>query len=74
MNARGIINQNEVTPLEEFESVIDYKKGKFFNLVGNSFVVYFKQFIKIFLISLIPEFIFFGIFRLMIFEVGNIYN
>ncbi|MHA1212346.1 MAG: hypothetical protein ACTSSH_07780 [Candidatus Heimdallarchaeota archaeon] len=60
--------------MEEFESVIDYKKGNFFSLLGNSFVIYYKQFFKIFLISIIPEFIFFGIFRLVKFEIGNVYN
>ncbi|MBN1329230.1 MAG: hypothetical protein JXA54_07130 [Candidatus Heimdallarchaeota archaeon] len=55
------------------EFYIDQKNNNYFKTMRYSFLIYFKQFFKFFLISLIPEFLFFAIFRLVILEISNDY-
>ncbi len=56
--------------MEESKSWIKYKNAKFVELLYKPFQVYGKQFLKFFLIALIPELIFFGVSRLVFFSVS----
>lgn len=65
---------NESTTKEETSSLemekpkaklFDYKNYSIYRLLAYPFAIYFKQFFKYFLVALIPELIFFGIFRLV---------
>lgn len=54
--------------IQEKENWLDYKNKRIINFFYKPFVIYGKQFFKIFIFSLIVEFFFFGIFRLIIFD------
>ncbi|NHK31924.1 MAG: hypothetical protein FK730_11270 [Asgard group archaeon] len=56
------------------ESWLDFKDKRFINFFYKPLLIYGKQFFKIILFSLIVEFIFFGIFQLIIFNVGVEYS
>ncbi|MHA1124569.1 MAG: hypothetical protein ACTSO7_08065 [Candidatus Heimdallarchaeota archaeon] len=68
----------EETPSLEMEKpkrkLYDFENYGIFQLLAYPFVIYLKQFFKYFLIALIPEFIFFGIFQLIQIDVSYIYN
>ncbi|HUT80159.1 MAG TPA: hypothetical protein VMZ29_03075 [Candidatus Bathyarchaeia archaeon] len=59
--------------MAELESYVDPKNGNYFRIIGKSFQIYFKQFFKIFPLAIIPEFLFFMVFRLVIIEITNDY-
>lgn len=56
--------------MEESKSWINYRNARFVELLYIPFLVYGKQFLKFFIIALIPELIFFGVSRLIIFSVS----
>ncbi|NHJ41061.1 MAG: hypothetical protein FK731_13600 [Asgard group archaeon] len=56
------------------ESWLDYKSKRFINFFYKPFVIYGKQFLKLLIFSLIVEFFFFGISRLIIFNVEVDYS
>ncbi len=58
--------------MSELELEFKPRDGNYFRILGKSFKIYFKQFFKIFLISLIPEILFFAIFKLVILNISNI--
>jgi len=65
------------TPSLEMEKpkgkLFDYENYGLFHLLAYPFVFYFKQFFKYFIVALIPEFIFFGIFRLILIDISYNY-
>ncbi len=58
--------------MEEPKSWMKFKKVKFVELLYKPFLVYGKQFLKFFIIALIPELIFFGVTRLIIFSISPV--
>ncbi|MCK5046399.1 MAG: hypothetical protein KAS22_07455 [Candidatus Heimdallarchaeota archaeon] len=56
--------------MEETKSWINYRNAKYVELLYKPFLVYGKQFLKFFIIALIPELIFFGVTRIVIFSVS----
>ena len=58
--------------MEETKSWINFKNAKFVELLYKPFLVYGKQFLKFFIIALIPELIFFGVTRLVIFSISPV--
>jgi len=58
--------------MEESKSWINYRNAKFVEILYKPFLVYGKQFFKFFIIALIPELIFFGVTRLVIFSISPV--
>ncbi len=56
--------------MEENKSWINFKNTKYVELLYKPFLVYGKQFFKFFIIALIPELLFFGVTRLVIFSIS----
>ena len=56
------------------EKFINYRNGRFHQLIGNTLKIYSRQFLLLFFLSLILEFAFFGIFRLVVINIGLVYS
>ncbi len=56
--------------MEETKSWISYKDAKFVELLYKPFLIYGKQFLKFFIIALIPELVLYGLSRLIIFSIS----
>jgi hypothetical protein len=60
--------------MENSKSWLDYSNKNLGTFFYKPYIVYARQFLTIIIFSLITEFIFFAIFRLVIFEVGSEYS
>jgi hypothetical protein len=60
--------------MEDSKSWLDYTDNRLLSFFYKPFIIYGKQFLKLFLFSVIIEFIFYGIFQLVIFDIRMEYN
>ncbi|NHJ48403.1 MAG: hypothetical protein FK733_11520 [Asgard group archaeon] len=56
--------------MQEEKSWLDYKNKNLLTFFYKPFIIYGKQFLKFFIFSLIIEFIFFGIFQIIVFDAN----
>jgi len=76
MNESTIKEESPSIEIEKTKSkLFDFENYTILQMIAYPFAIYFKQFFKYFLIALIPEFIFFGIFQLVQIDVTfNVIN